>query len=205
MGDQELRLLLRFNALGDDAQAEVPGHRQHQLDDGGVVDVVRRVVHEALVDLQLVQGEALQVGQAGIAGAEVVDRETNAQRGKLGHAADGFLEVVDEQAFGDFENQLGWRGASVDQHALDLPDEVGLAKLPWADIDGNRQRVALLATARQRQAGLLEHPGPEFEDHARFFRDRHELRRWHKAAQRVAPSHGEFGAGRPNWSTGVCT
>jgi hypothetical protein len=38
------------------------------------------IAHEGLVDLQLVDREARQVGQAGIAGAEIVDRQLEAQR-----------------------------------------------------------------------------------------------------------------------------
>jgi hypothetical protein len=42
-----------------------------------------QVADEALVDLQLVHREALEVAQAGIAGAEIVDRQAHAHRRDL--------------------------------------------------------------------------------------------------------------------------
>ena len=57
----------RFQPLGHHLQAQAAG----QADDGGrdlyVVAVVRNIAHEALVDLELVDRETLEVGQRGIA------------------------------------------------------------------------------------------------------------------------------------------
>jgi hypothetical protein len=47
--------------------------------DGHVAGVGRQAAHERAVDLQRLSGEALQVGQRRIAGAEVVDRHLHAQ------------------------------------------------------------------------------------------------------------------------------
>jgi hypothetical protein len=139
---QEARLLVALDAFRHHAQAEVAGHRQDRLHDRGAVGVVRRVAHEALVDLQLVQRHLLQVGQVRVAGAEVVDREADPERGQLAHAADGLADVLDQQAFGDFEDQLLRRRAGLLQHGAHLGHEIRLAELQRTDVDRQRQRMA---------------------------------------------------------------
>ena len=42
--------------------------------------VGHQVAHERLVDLQLRQRQALEIGERGVTGAEVVERETDAER-----------------------------------------------------------------------------------------------------------------------------
>ena len=46
------------------------------------------------------RAEPLEVGQARIAGAKVVDGKAHTQLHDLGHAGDGVVQVFDQQAFG---------------------------------------------------------------------------------------------------------
>src|SRR5207302_7626408 len=66
-----------LDAFGDDADAEAVGQLDDRTDDRRVVLVVEHVDDERLVDLDLVHGEALEVPERRVAGAEVVDGETH--------------------------------------------------------------------------------------------------------------------------------
>ena len=70
--------VLGLDALGDDAQAEVVGEVDRGAHDRGVGGVDGHLDHERLVDLDHVDREPLEVGQRRVAGAEVVDRERQA-------------------------------------------------------------------------------------------------------------------------------
>src|SRR5450631_377124 len=70
---EERQLGGRLDAFGDDLQVEAVAHLDDCQSDGGVVGVVGDLADEAEVDLELVDGEPAQVGQAGVPGPEVVD------------------------------------------------------------------------------------------------------------------------------------
>ena len=66
---------LAFDAFGDGGEAEAVAEAD---DGGGDLSALPRVRHgadEAGVDLEFVEGEELEVAEAGVAGAEVVERE----------------------------------------------------------------------------------------------------------------------------------
>ncbi len=75
---EELVLRAGFHTLGDHRETEGFAQCQDGSGDGGVIAVVQGIAHEGLVDLDLVQRQAFQIGQRGIAGAEVIQRETHA-------------------------------------------------------------------------------------------------------------------------------
>src|SRR5579875_991550 len=64
-----------LDALRDDRETQAVSEVGDGAGDGGVVGVVAGRHHEVLVDLQLRDREPTQVGQARVAGAEVVDRQ----------------------------------------------------------------------------------------------------------------------------------
>src|SRR2546427_807790 len=73
---EELALRLGLHTLGDDLQAQAGAQGDDGARNGRVVGVAEHVAHEAAVDLELVQRQALEIGQRGVAGAEVVQRES---------------------------------------------------------------------------------------------------------------------------------
>jgi hypothetical protein len=83
---QEVALLARFHALGDHRQPQAAPQGDDGAHDGGVVGVGQHVAHKGLVDLELIQRQALEVAQAGVAGAEIVEREAHAQGLEQAHA-----------------------------------------------------------------------------------------------------------------------
>ena len=77
---QQLERLGVLDALGDGLQAEAARERDDRLDDVGAGRVRREVAHELDVDLEEVERELLEVGEAAVAGAEVVEGELAAER-----------------------------------------------------------------------------------------------------------------------------
>ena len=99
-------LLLGLDALGGDLEAERVGHGHDRGDERGVVGVGAEPVDERSVDLHGVDREPLEVAERRVAGAEVVDRQVDAERLEVG---EGLLEVVDvlhEHALGQLEAEV---------------------------------------------------------------------------------------------------
>src|ERR1051326_405199 len=62
-GAQRRELIVGFDALSGDAQAEGTGQCHDTLHDRGVLLVLAEPIHKAFVDLEGVDREALQIGQ----------------------------------------------------------------------------------------------------------------------------------------------
>ena len=73
-------LLFGFNALGDYREAQRTSQRNYGLSDGAAADIGQNVADEGTVDLQLVKGQSLEVGQRGISGAEIIQGKFQAMR-----------------------------------------------------------------------------------------------------------------------------
>ena len=96
---------LVFDAFGDGGEAEAVAETD---DGGGDLSALARVRHgadEAGVDLEFVEGEELEVAEAGVAGSEVVEREAGALLFQFGCDAGGVFGVADEGALGDLEDE----------------------------------------------------------------------------------------------------
>ena len=72
------------------------GHLHNGGDDGTTVGTAGQVADEGLVDLQLVHRQVAQVGEAGVTGAEVVNRQLHAHRLQAFEGGLGLLGVVDQ-------------------------------------------------------------------------------------------------------------
>ncbi|MNJ72367.1 hypothetical protein D3C77_690050 [compost metagenome] len=81
---------------------------------------------ETLVDLQAVQREALEVAQRAIAGAEVVQRQADAQAGEAAQVGVQFRAILHEHAFGDLQHQRLGRQSGFRQHVHHPGGETGL-------------------------------------------------------------------------------
>src|SRR4051794_32072044 len=80
---QERRLVLRLDAFGNDADAERPRKPDDRRDDRARARIGVDAAYERAVDLELAEREIDQVAQIGISGAEIVDGDGYAHRGKL--------------------------------------------------------------------------------------------------------------------------
>src|SRR3954451_9895354 len=79
IGAQGARLLSSLDALGYDLQTQVVAEGDDGSDDGCIVGLGRHVLDKRAVDLQAVHGEALEIRQARVAGAEIIHGNLHAQ------------------------------------------------------------------------------------------------------------------------------
>ena len=83
--------------------AERMAERDDRLDDGAGMAGRAQRTDEGAVDLDLAERKFLQVAQARIAGAEIVERDAHAERAQRFEPLQGLLRVVDQNPFGHFE------------------------------------------------------------------------------------------------------
>ena len=112
-----------------------------RVDEGLALLVVLQLGDEGAVDLQRVDGEALEVSEGGVAGPEVIDRDPHAERLDLGEATDGVLDVAHQGGLGDLDRQRLRVQAAVGERALDVGDELVGVELAPGDVDGHPDRV----------------------------------------------------------------
>ena len=127
-------LVLALDAFGHGQQIERAGHADDVLGDlvGGRIGADG--IDEGLVDFQRIERQALQVGQAGIARAEVVDGHGVAQPARLGDDGTGGVHVH-ETAFGGLEPDLARLDGRVQQHALEHPQHFAVLHVAGAQVD----------------------------------------------------------------------
>ena len=95
LGGQQFELVLRLDALDDDAEAELRAQPRDAAQ-----QVTRRRPRQARAGttgrFHLLQREAVQVAEAGIAGAEIIERERDAELGKLMQVGARSLRVQEQ-------------------------------------------------------------------------------------------------------------
>ena len=97
--------------------------------------------HEGLVDLQLVEGEAPEIAERGIAGAEIVHVDGHAERLQLVQLAQNVVGALEQQRF----DHLDLHPASFDagrlQRLADDRDEIAVTKLHRGEVDRDEQML----------------------------------------------------------------
>src|SRR5262245_3200319 len=76
-GDEQIGNRTVLDSFRDNRQTELPAESDGRADDRRIIGVREQVEHERPVDLQSIERELLQVAEAGVAGAEIVEHETN--------------------------------------------------------------------------------------------------------------------------------
>ena len=115
----------------------------------------RRSPGPAAVDLDGVEREALQVGERGISGAEVVERQLGAGAAQPLEnlvACSGF-SITRLSVISSLQRALGHDVAAED--VADFLDQVLAEDLPAGDVDRDEQRVAPRAAAPAASGGLV--------------------------------------------------
>ncbi len=105
LGLQDAELLFGFHALGEHAHAQRLAQAHHGADDLDAALLPREVAHEALVHLDLVGRERTQVAQAGIAGAEIVHGDRDAQAAQPVQQPQGGVVVLQQHGLRDLQLQ----------------------------------------------------------------------------------------------------
>src|SRR5882757_42409 len=144
---QVLRLGPGLDALDGDGQAQPVGHRDDALDDLQVDRVRGLLAHtagERAVQLEHAEREPAQRGQVGVAGAEVVERDLDAEVGDLPQRFELVLVGADQRALGDLQAQRPGFQTGLVQYPGDLGDQLGVVQLDRREVDVDA-RGALLA------------------------------------------------------------
>ena len=110
-----------LDALGDRRQAEALRQIDDRVHDLGAFDVGLHRQHERPVDLDLVEAKLAQMVQAGVARAEIVERNLDADVLERDEDGPRRGEIADQRGLGDFDlkprrretrSPTGSRGAS---------------------------------------------------------------------------------------------
>ena len=101
-------------------------------DAGGRVGVQFR--GQGPVDLDDVDREPVQVGESGVAGPEVVERDPNPELADGFELVDDVVVLVYEDGFGDLENQAGRVCARAGERAFEVVRERAVAELQRGDV-----------------------------------------------------------------------
>ena len=95
-----------LDPLGDHVERERPGHPDHRLDDRRPLLFDAERVDEGAVDLQRVEGITVEVGERGVAGAEVVEDEADAELVQRFQRGERRGRLVDQHRLGDLQAQV---------------------------------------------------------------------------------------------------
>ena len=139
-------------------------------------------------------GKLLEVAERGVAGAEVVDGEADAEGFESGQGASEVLDVVHEDAFGHLQAQIRRDGPRYAQHVLDQTGDVGCQHLADGEVDGDGHVGADGLPSDELAAGFFEDPGADGHDEAGLFGQGDELVGADQAPVGVLPAQEGFGA-----------
>ena len=189
-----IALCFGFHAFGNDREAQRVAEGNDGLRNDLALDVGHHVADEGAIDLQLVNGQAAEVGQRGIAGSKIVDRELHALCLESFHKDDGFLDVFNQHALGEFELELAGICAGALKHSQYPIDEARLAELHSADVDseGEMGHGDMGGPSRKLRAGCLQNPVAERENEAGLFSQRDEFARGEDSPAGVVPADQGF-------------
>lgn len=169
----------------DSVDVETLGQDQYGLDDGGALLVFQHAFGEGLVDLDLLDREIAQIAQAGMARAEIVERNGNAGFRQLGQDAFGRFRVLHQRRFGDLQHQPSGRKFEFLQDGIDLGRQSRILQLHRRQIEG---QVEIVRPGGGDLAGILQQMLGQLGDDAAVFGNRDELQRRHLAKIGICPS-----------------
>ena len=188
----------RLDALGNDAQAELADQRDHRRDDRLAAPVVgAERIDERLVDLDDVRRQRLEIGEAAVSGAEIVDRNPDARRRQRLEPGEREHGILHHRGFGHFEFEHRRRDRVARKRGGDLLDEIVVLQIGGCDIDRQRQHESFLTPVE-----MLAQRGFEDERGGRLCQrgaldHRDELARRHLAELRMPPPQQRFHAHAP--------
>ena len=127
---QLVELQRGLDPLGDAAQPERARQAHDRGRDRGAVGALADALHERAVDLEHLDGQALEVRERRVPGAEVVDREVQPERAQRAERAHRRLGVAHQRRLRDLEPDALGRHVGLVQDARDLVRERRLRELP---------------------------------------------------------------------------
>ena len=162
---------------------ELVGDADDRLDDLPVGVVIKEVTDELKVDLEVVDGEVLEIGEGSVADAEVIQREGAAEVAQPRGEHAGGVEVVSDGGLGDLEDEiLGWAAAG-EHGSFDPVDLDGIGHRPGRQVDLDTM------TGCGMLDRLIDHPLVNDADEPEPLGGREELAGGYEAAAGHRPAH----------------
>src|SRR5262245_34212100 len=156
---EQLELLLRLDSLGHDLELEAVSQADYREGDHRVLRIGRDVADERVVDLERVDRKALQVSEARVAGAEVVDGDLHARVLEPAQRARRALGIAHQKRLGELELDERRVDARAAEDVTHGRLEVLLLELAGREIDRHRLDGQSVALPRpDLRANLLQHP-----------------------------------------------
>src|SRR5262249_1490493 len=190
------RIRIGFGAFGHYFHAEIVRERDDRTQDHGARALAVRP-YEGLVDLDGVEWEALQVGERGVAAAEIVECQARAKVADALQHLRGVLGILHHQRFRKLELERAACKACARNPRAQVVDEVLPQQLPRRYVDAGEHRIAAAhgTLPRAQLAGAaLQHEHTEVDDEADLLGHGHELGRRGAAHFWVIPARHRFEA-----------
>ena len=157
-----------FDALGDRGLVELPSHADDPPDEALVGGVSSQISYELRVDLQVLRRNLLEIVEARVARAEVIQRQSAAQRRHLLGEQPAGVELLDHRGLGHLDDQQRWIGPGL------LSAEAARAGLRVPDRHRREVELDRLTTRRQSDR-LAGHPAVDLGYQPKAFGDRQEV------------------------------
>ncbi len=164
-----------LDPFGDDRHLQPVRQRDDGLGDRAVLGLGQHVLDERAVDLQLAHRQAAQVAQAGVAGAEVVDRELHAERLQRMQLAQARIGARHQRRLGQFEFEQRCRHAVPLERGAQRRQQSGVEQLHRRQVDRHHADLdAARAPVGELAAGLVDDPLADRHDQPRLLGQRDE-------------------------------
>src|SRR6185437_14986627 len=131
--------LLGLDALGADRNVERVAEAGDGVDDLGRALALDDGGDEALVDLDPVERQAVDLGEARVAGTEIVERDADTDVLEALDDGEDLLAVLEQRAFGDLDLEPVGGEAGGGEQLQNLLGERGIAELDRRDVDRELQ------------------------------------------------------------------
>src|SRR5699024_3480430 len=140
-GLQSPALAFGFDAFGQSTKAQRLTQGDYCLADGRIARIVGQCSGEALVDLEGVEGQFLEIGQRGIAGAEIIHGQLQIELLELVQQGCGGVPGAHDEAFGQLQFEVVGGQPGRCQAPLDAGPEITALNLNAGYVDRDAAKV----------------------------------------------------------------
>ncbi|MCP1924909.1 hypothetical protein J2R89_000225 [Bradyrhizobium elkanii] len=189
---QIFELIRGLDAFGHHADPQLLREADHRFDDRGAIRLGQHVPDEGLIDLDAAERQLAQIGQRREAGAEIVERNRQAEFEQRVQDRGCRSIFRDQHRLGDLDLETVRRDVRLGQRVDDRLQDADVLELDRGEIDRDPDVVR---PARQHRAGAADHPLAELVDQSAFLGDRDEDGRRDQAARRMLPAQQCLEAG----------
>src|SRR6202171_5979346 len=176
-----------LDAFGDDAKPKAVRQGDDRLRDRFVVLVLLQAVDKTLVDLDGLDRQTREVGQARIAGSEIVDGDRHAHLLQLHERRHRLFGMGDDHALRDFQIEIARRQAAGMQGVFDNRKPAVVLQLLHRQVHRKTQHPVMGVPGHDLPTPVTQYSRPQRLDHSRFLGDGNELVRSDHTPLRIAP------------------